>query len=149
MQQRGRQWAAARQGILGGAAAALLVGGGLGFGLASGHIAPAVARATQRCPRLRRRLARRRALADLAEHVGASVVNIKVTKVEKMVGPTAMGPEGVGPESPSGKFMQKFFGGQMPQGPREQRQHGAGSGFIISKDGYIVTNTTWWRAPRR
>jgi serine protease Do len=78
--------------------------------------------------------------ADLVAHVGASVVNIKVTKVEKMSGPTSMGPEGIDPNSPLGDFMQKFFGGQMPQGQREQRQQGAGSGFIISQDGYIVTN---------
>jgi serine protease Do len=78
--------------------------------------------------------------ADLVEHVGASVVNIKVTKVERMSGPNFMGPEGIDPNSPLGDFMQKFFGGQMPQGQREQRQQGAGSGFIISQDGYIVTN---------
>jgi serine protease Do len=79
-------------------------------------------------------------LADLVERVGNSVVNIKVTKVERMAGPDSMGPDGFGPDSPFGDFMEKFFGGRMPQMPREHRQQGAGSGFVIGKDGYIVTN---------
>jgi len=139
MWQRGKQWAAARQGVLAVAAAALLVGGGLGFGLAGGRIAPVVARAETGVPAVAAPGGAPGSFADLVQQVGPSVVNIKVTKVEKMIGPNAMGPEGFGPDSPFGDFMQKFFN-QMPQGPREQRQQGAGSGFIISKDGYIVTN---------
>ena len=139
MGQIGRQWAAARHGVLAVATAALLVGGGLGFGLAGGHIAPAMARAETGVLAGAAPGGAPGSFADLAQRVGPSVVNIKVTKVEKMVGPNAMGPEGFGPDAPFGEFMQKFFS-QMPQGPREQRQHGAGSGFIISKDGYIVTN---------
>ena len=139
MWQIGRQWAAARQGVLAVATAALLVGGGLGFGLAGGRIAPVLARADTAMPAVAAPGGAPGSFADLVQRVGPSVVNIKVTKVEKMVGPNAMGPEGFGPDSPFGDFMQKYFN-QMPQGPRTERQQGAGSGFIISKDGYIVTN---------
>ena len=133
-----KRWAMARQGVLMVAAAALLVGGGLGISLGSGKALPATAAGDTAMPASPAGVPA--SFADLAEHVGPSVVNIKVTKVEKMGGPTFLGPEGIDPNSPLGDFMQKFFGGQMPQGPREQRQQGAGSGFIISQDGYIVTN---------
>src|SRR5581483_6823825 len=37
-------------------------------------------------------------------------------------------------------FFGRFFGDQSPQPPREQRMRGLGSGVIVSRDGYILTN---------
>ena len=71
---------------------------------------------------------------EIAERLSPTVVNIKVTKTEKIGFDHPQIPEG-----PFGDFFERFFKG-MPQGPESRKIQGAGSGVIISTDGYILTN---------
>ena len=71
--------------------------------------------------------------ADLAERVSPAVVNI--TTSTTIAGRT--GPQGLVPE---GSPFEDFFN-DLDRGPRgPQRSSALGSGFVISADGYIVTN---------
>lgn len=74
--------------------------------------------------------------ADLAERLSPAVVNISTTKTVKSRG---AGRFGTMPQNPffGDDFYRRFFGDQPN---REFRQRGLGSGFIISRDGYIFTN---------
>ncbi len=76
--------------------------------------------------------------ADLADKVKDSVVNISTTQV---VEGNPMVPF-LGPGSPFGDFFGKDFSkrffGNRPQGKMET--HALGSGFVISKEGLIITN---------
>jgi serine protease Do len=72
--------------------------------------------------------------AGLADQLSPTVVNVKVTKGEKAASERYQIPEG-----PFGDFFKRFFK-DMPRIPGGHRTQGAGSGVIISKDGYILTN---------
>ncbi len=70
--------------------------------------------------------------ADLAAEQKPAVVNISTTKINRS---GMMQPPGFPPGSPFEDFFRDFF---PPQQSRES--HALGSGFIISSDGYVVTN---------
>jgi serine protease Do len=71
--------------------------------------------------------------AILAKKIGPMVVNVSTVQMRK----TAEDMPG-SDDDPFSQFWQRFFGGQIPRGP--QRQGGLGSGFIIDRDGTILTN---------
>ena len=78
--------------------------------------------------------ARPESFADLAEGVSPAVVNITTsTVVAQGTGPMPIVPKG----SPFEDFFREF---QDRNGDRPRRTTALGSGFVISEDGYVVTN---------
>jgi serine protease Do len=83
------------------------------------------------------------AVEAVAARVTPAVVNIYVTSRVKDDDQMSMNGQGINPQDLPPGFQQFFFGfGQNGQQmkPQPQFEHGVGSGFIISPDGYIVTN---------
>ncbi len=80
--------------------------------------------------------ARPESFADLAQKFSPAVVNITTsTTVAQGVGPAPMVPDG----SPFEDFFRQFRD-RGEGGDRPRRSSALGSGFVISEDGYIVTN---------
>ncbi|WP_420587806.1 Do family serine endopeptidase [Marivita sp.] len=74
--------------------------------------------------------------ANLAEKISPSVVNITTsTTVAGRTGPQGVVPEG----SPFEDFFREFQD-RNGEGDRPRRSSALGSGFVISEDGFIVTN---------
>ncbi len=82
--------------------------------------------------------ARPDSFAELAEEISPAVVNITTSTV--VAGRTG-GPQGIVPEgSPFEDFFREFQDRQGNDGDQPRRTSALGSGFVISADGFVVTN---------
>lgn len=77
---------------------------------------------------------------NIAKAMSPAVVNIRSTSKQRAQEMT----EFFGGGGNQDDLLERFFGGgqgrQRPQRPREQETQAAGTGFVISKEGYILTN---------
>ena len=84
----------------------------------------------------------REGFSHVAEKAVPAVVFIKVEKTITAPGAGRGGPLNDPHELFEDEFLRRFFGTPpQRQAPRQYRQQGQGSGFIISRDGYILTNS--------
>jgi serine protease Do len=76
--------------------------------------------------------------ADLIAAVKPAVVNISTTRGVTPAGMEGPGQTPFGPGSPFGEFFRRF--GQPLPAPENRVVQGSGSGFVVSPDGFVVTN---------
>ena len=75
---------------------------------------------------------------ELVEKQGPAVVNISSTHIVK--NNTSVSPFPFDESDPSFEFFRRFLPRPQPGVPRDFKSESLGSGFIVSADGYILTN---------
>lgn len=115
-----------RAALLGSAALALVFANGNGLGVVNAAAAETATAQALASP----------SFADVVEHVRGAVVSIKVKATE--VSSDEFEIPRIVPGDPLERFFKRF--GEEGRRPRPHVTQAQGSGFIISPDGYVVTN---------